>query len=160
MDSNNEYTYTPLKQPDKTIRLLKILSTAPHISCQLSVVALADSPVFSALSYVWGDPNITELIAVDGGAISVTVNLASALRGVYGHWARGQHIAPGEVQWLWADALCINQQDIPEKNLQLPLMEKIYSDAHRVIAWLGSDDDEVACRAVDAGNLVWSKISQ
>ncbi|ORX97235.1 hypothetical protein BCR34DRAFT_578078 [Clohesyomyces aquaticus] len=51
--------YSALDKPRKTIRLVKIFSTDPEIKCELEVVSLKDSPVFSALSYVWGDPTIS-----------------------------------------------------------------------------------------------------
>lgn len=38
---------------------------------------------------------------------------------------------------LWGDALCIDQSDILEKNIQVPLMGLIYSYAESVLAWLG-----------------------
>ncbi|KAI1874567.1 hypothetical protein JX265_004775 [Neoarthrinium moseri] len=41
---------------------------------------------------------------------------------------------------LWADALCINQEDTKEKEAQVALMAKIYSKAHRVCVWLGDRD--------------------
>lgn len=38
---------------------------------------------------------------------------------------------------FWVDAICINQNDIPERNKQLMTMERIYSRAESVAAWLG-----------------------
>jgi hypothetical protein len=38
---------------------------------------------------------------------------------------------------FWADAICINQDDILERNHQVNLMSKIYSQADLVITWLG-----------------------
>lgn len=43
-------------------------------------------------------------------------------------------------QYLWVDALCINQQDPQEKTHQVQLMGKIYSLAESVLVWLGPDD--------------------
>jgi len=40
---------------------------------------------------------------------------------------------------LWVDAICINQDDIPERNDQVLLMGDIYRNATSVISWLGSD---------------------
>jgi len=40
---------------------------------------------------------------------------------------------------LWIDALCINQDDIPERNQQCFLMGQTYALAHGVIAWLGRE---------------------
>ena len=38
---------------------------------------------------------------------------------------------------LWADAICINQGDVLEKNHQVQYMKSIYSNAKRVVIWLG-----------------------
>jgi hypothetical protein len=41
---------------------------------------------------------------------------------------------------IWADAICINQNDIDEKSAQVAMMDRIYSSATYVIAWLGPSD--------------------
>jgi hypothetical protein len=43
---------------------------------------------------------------------------------------------------LWADAICINQNDPIEKTSQVQLMRDIYRTAHRVIIWLGPSTAE------------------
>jgi hypothetical protein len=43
---------------------------------------------------------------------------------------------------LWIDALCINQNDVVEKGIQVPLMGTIYSNARSVLIWLGPEADE------------------
>jgi hypothetical protein len=43
---------------------------------------------------------------------------------------------------LWADAICINQEDLQERKQQLGLMGSIFSNAKYVIAWFGSDDGD------------------
>ncbi|KAK7753719.1 hypothetical protein SLS62_004342 [Diatrype stigma] len=42
---------------------------------------------------------------------------------------------------VWIDALCINQEDIDEKNSQVPMMGDIYAQAAFVVAWLGEEDE-------------------
>ncbi|KAF2676226.1 hypothetical protein K458DRAFT_424846 [Lentithecium fluviatile CBS 122367] len=152
--------YNVLDEPRKMIRLLKILSITPQVSCQLKVVSLEYSPVFSALSYMWGDANITEPIVVDGKTIPVTVNLANAIRDVHYQWTEGCcSTDPLDERWLWADAVCINQQDVQEKNHQVPLMKDIYPSARRVFSWLGTKDKEIH-KAFDVLDLIWPEISQ
>lgn len=41
---------------------------------------------------------------------------------------------------IWADAVCINQQDDAEKSHQVPLMGSIYSLAKTDAVWLGPGD--------------------
>ncbi|KPM35304.1 hypothetical protein AK830_g11259 [Neonectria ditissima] len=43
---------------------------------------------------------------------------------------------------IWADAICINQGDVEEKSAQVSMMDRIYSKATFVLAWLGPEDDE------------------
>jgi hypothetical protein len=159
MDSSSPYIYIPLEHPDSTIRVIRILSITPETRCKISVVSLSDEPVFSALSYMWGDASLQETIFVDGKSVSVTTNLAHALRDVFGQWPSGCHKAPGVAQWLWTDVICINQQDVEEKNHQVPLMESIYSLAERTFAWL-SVENKQTCQGLSAIETVWHQITK
>lgn len=38
---------------------------------------------------------------------------------------------------FWADVICINQADMPERSKQVQLIGRIYSDAARVITYIG-----------------------
>ncbi|KAI1312044.1 heterokaryon incompatibility protein-domain-containing protein [Xylaria venustula] len=134
--------YFPLDHTRPQIRLIKIL---PHddadneqISCRLETVELSEDIRYAALSYVWGDPQVTEGIIVNGIKLSVTINLASALQ----HFRKSgfpHNQRTKDVQYLWADAICINQDDsaILERNHQVALMGKIYKKATSVLSWLG-----------------------
>ena len=42
----------------------------------------------------------------------------------------------------WIDTICINQDDIPERNAQVSIMSTIYMKADEVIAWLGEEDGD------------------
>ena len=44
---------------------------------------------------------------------------------------------------LWADALCINQNDRKERGDQVRMMGSVYAGAKEVIAWLGEEDDDL-----------------
>ncbi|KAK0715467.1 heterokaryon incompatibility protein-domain-containing protein [Lasiosphaeris hirsuta] len=59
-------------------------------------------------------------------------------RGPQGGSQHRTQTAPGT--YLWVDALCINQADVSERNQQVSIMGQIYSNALRVISWLGVDD--------------------
>lgn len=108
------------------------------VSCSLATVSLINHPSYTALSYVWGDPNHRLPIYINGMQVSVTKNLALAL----------QYIRKVDRdQILWVDAVCINQADVDEKNSQVRLMGTLYSEAEDVIIWLGEADpttDELA----------------
>ncbi|KAH7095991.1 heterokaryon incompatibility protein-domain-containing protein [Paraphoma chrysanthemicola] len=89
---------------------------------------LASGDEYVALSYTWGDQSNPESIELNGHITLIGRNLASALR----------HVRL-ENGWctLWADALCIDQQDDVEKSKQVDSMPNIYEAAKSVIVWLG-----------------------
>ena len=66
-----------------------------------------------------------------------------------GHLSIGRNLYEGlqkvlpEVQYLWVDAICINQNDTAERAIQVPLMGSIYADANSVLVWLGLDESNV-----------------
>ncbi|CAK4033929.1 Hypothetical predicted protein [Lecanosticta acicola] len=94
---------------------------------------LQSAPSYVALSYAWGDPGITEVVEVDGAAVNVTANLATALEHLQ------DKIEDNEA--LWIDALCIDQENEAEKSSQVARMRDVYTNATRVLAWLGPDVD-------------------
>jgi Heterokaryon incompatibility protein (HET) len=59
-------------------------------------------------------------------------NLYSALHQLRRRWT---------ARFLWADAICINQQDPEERTEQVRMMGEIYSKVWRVLIWLGEDDE-------------------
>ena len=96
--------------------------------CTLHQAPLEDVE-FDALSYAWGDTSVTETIIVSGKPFRATTNLVACLKQLA--------TRPGETG-LWVDAICINQNDVDERNLQVQRMKNIYQTAQSVIAWLGS----------------------
>ncbi|KAK0648136.1 heterokaryon incompatibility protein-domain-containing protein [Cercophora newfieldiana] len=51
--------------------------------------------------------------------------------------------ALSRTEFVWADAICINQSDLDERASQVRLMGRLYSQAKSVIAWLGPSDATV-----------------
>ncbi|KAH7328094.1 heterokaryon incompatibility protein-domain-containing protein [Stachybotrys elegans] len=47
-------------------------------------------------------------------------------------------------EYYWIDALCIDQDDILERQNQVTLMSQIYTQARRCIIWLGDSDGDAA----------------
>ncbi|KAJ3539807.1 hypothetical protein NM208_g5342 [Fusarium decemcellulare] len=142
--------YASLRISGSQIRLLTILSTTPEISCRLEVAESGNKVPFNALSYVWGDPTVTEAILVNGHKIQVTTNLVSALRYAPQHLSESKHATSKK---LWVDAICINQKDITEKNHQVSLMKDIYSQSGVVLCWLGLPSQPIHA-AMDAIEVV------
>lgn len=126
------YNYEPLSAEKNEIRLLRI-SGGPDstIAATISKTSLDEDPAFNALSYVWGNVEGSKSITLAGESFAVTENLFVALS----HLVKDVDVAS---QLIWIDAVCINQNDVHERNHQVPLMGRIYSEAKAVYAWLGS----------------------
>ena len=130
-DVSTEYVYTTLDSP----RQIRILSVQPGefedpVRCNLETVSL-DTADFEALSYLWGNELADKEITVSGGKFKIRDSVLSALL---------RFRKPAESRALWIDAICINQQDISERNQQVKLMTDIYSRASKVLIWFGKDD--------------------
>jgi Heterokaryon incompatibility protein (HET) len=46
-------------------------------------------------------------------------------------------------RFLWIDAVCIDQQNMKEKTIQVRLMSRIYRNAARVLVWMGESDADI-----------------
>ncbi|KAK5653025.1 hypothetical protein OQA88_9311 [Cercophora sp. LCS_1] len=127
-------TYERLRSDpnDAEIRLLRLLpgKGAEPLRCELAHVPLASAGGYDALSYCWGPSFPRAEVTCDGVSVSVTVNLAKALRAFR---------LPTSPRNLWVDALCIDQESADEKQHQVPLMGRIYHGASAVRIWLGND---------------------
>lgn len=169
---SNDYShYTPLSSESKEVRLLRILPAAlPEAPLVIALIRtkLATCPPYTALSYCWGSLDETESITIlfqesvelnltgDDNTIEelnrtfkqedgrrdiakdfkVTTNLHAALNSF-----RSRNITG----FIWADMLCINQNDEDEKSEQVPKMGEIYGGATKVYAWLGEADHQIDC---------------
>jgi len=133
------YASLPLLRP-QSIRVLGLSSAIPTdpLCGTLRVVDLETSPLFTALSYVWGQKSPVNLPSTiscnDGCQLNITPNCHDALIAL--------HHRPGKKDLtIWVDAICINQQDDKEKSVQPPLMGSIYTFAETVWVWLGVGSD-------------------
>ena len=131
------FRYRPLRTPD-SVRLLHLqpaqdASSTVHVrfsEVRLPAASqtLRSSPRYEALSYTWGDVRNRQSITSDTGDLLVTRNLFEALIHL-------RHTE--EIRTLWVDAVCINQDEVLERDAQVRLMGRIYSRADLVIVWLG-----------------------
>lgn len=80
---------------------------------------------------MWGPATNDKIILPNGQRYQVWRNLWDFLQ------IARQH---GELSddFLWVDAICINQTDISERNHQVRMMASIYKSASRTISWLGA----------------------
>ncbi|RMY97673.1 hypothetical protein D0862_07951 [Hortaea werneckii] len=96
------------------------------------------------MSYTWGDPPAQETILIHGRSFSVRWNCRYMLRQLQKHRPHG---------YFWVDAICINQDDVAEKNCQVQMMGEIYEHAECVIACLGEHADDSSLLFEQLGDL-------
>ncbi|KAH7402192.1 hypothetical protein DE146DRAFT_457811 [Phaeosphaeria sp. MPI-PUGE-AT-0046c] len=60
-----------------------------------------------------------------------------------------------DTEYLWIDAICINQSDKEEKALQVAMMGEIYESAEHVAVWLGREFHDHHDTTEDLLNGVW-----
>ena len=121
----SQFTHEPLDLSKKTIRLLRLRkSRADTIVCDLRHAPLGEDHV--CLSYMWGTDAPSHKIYVDGKALKVRENLFQFLQ-----------IAKrlGIDDWLWIDAICIDQDNTIERNHQVQSMGEIYQQAKHVLVY-------------------------
>ena len=140
--------YRPLR--DSEIRLVsfqKNQGASSPFELRLEHFESPKAPSYIALSYVWGDPNNSHPVMVNGQNFNVTQNLNEALLHIYKlssifEQGLGQRSEGGQVHlFLWIDALCINQRDIDERSKQISRMTQIFSSAFTVLVWLGTSEE-------------------
>ena len=130
--SLDQYDYRHLAP--KEFRLIKLLPGQENdrLIGRVITVDPASAPQYVALSYVWGPPcekgQDPQFIVLDNIAIELRPDLDLAMRALR-RLDQDIHI--------WIDALCINQHDEEEKDMQIPLMAKIYRLSDSVAVWLG-----------------------
>ena len=140
--SFERYSYNQLPNDGSKIRLIELLGgDDTQIHCKMHVVGLEDSRSlpsnerrgkYEALSYTWQSQTLSDHVICNGKVLYVTQTLYDALRTLR---------RATTSRLLWIDQLCINQEDVAERNCQVRLMRFIYNRAELVIAWLGLEDE-------------------
>ncbi|KAL8670141.1 MAG: hypothetical protein Q9168_005306 [Polycauliona sp. 1 TL-2023] len=136
-----------INSTNREFRILVLLPGEPadDLHGEVRKASIDDAETqYTALSYTWGDPsNPGSIVLNQGHTLPITRNLEAALQ---------QFRLPTESITLWIDAICINQADHEEKNLQVALMRDIYVSARQTWVWLGasSTDSDHAMDTVQA----------
>jgi hypothetical protein len=129
------YLFEPLDFQKKQIRILILhpsIDRKARVEGHFVHCDLAEAPTYAALSYVWGERRHGGSIILEGSKLTIPTNLQQLLLRL-----RHSH----SKRTLWADAICINQDDIQERNNQVSYMAQIYRKATMVIVWLGELDE-------------------
>jgi hypothetical protein len=135
--NHEPYRYLPITDHDG-IRLIVLYPSADKVAtvhCEMLHVTLRQAQEeicghYTALSYVWGDPDDTTTILVEGYSLRVTKSLECAFR-----YLRDEK----RYLCVWADSVCINQKDEGEneKSKQVQQMGRVYEIAHHTVIFLG-----------------------
>ena len=124
------YKYQPLES-GPWIRVLRIDTGVDEdpLSCQLRRFRLHEAQGnYDALSYVWGPETPKHEVQIDGKTLEIRQNLARFL----------YSIRSAETPiYVWADAICIDQESIQEKNHQVQQMKDVYTKSNTTRVWLG-----------------------
>ena len=90
-----------------------------------------NAPPYTAVSYAWGNEAPSEIIKMDGQIFRVRPNAWSCL---YYLGIASRH---ADWNYLWVDAICIDQGNDNERNAQVSYMDQTYGNATCVSVWLG-----------------------
>jgi len=135
------YVALPSNEHIRVVELLPGPASKP-LECRLHLARLPDDQSsYEALSYTWqldadkhgfgflsAPKSETPTIVCNGQATPVSRNLLSALQRLrYEDRSR----------FIWADAICINQDDMAERSNQVQKMSLIFESASVVLIWLG-----------------------
>ena len=131
--SSNDFQYVPLESPERQFRLLSVLPSPDgnQARYRLDTYILGGSrtPHFYAISYEWGPEHPLHEIIIDDKVFKIRSNLKDCLER-FGSGYEG-------FRQVWIDAICIDQNNKPERNEQVKIMGQIYSSAMLVLAWFG-----------------------
>lgn len=145
------FKYTPIEPG--WIRILDLISKSDQpLQCRLRHVRLHSPEAnYTALSYVWGDiskPFSMEVLDTTldhgrsptvKGTIFLTASLHDALRDL-------RDCLEIQSKTFWIDQICINQDDVSERNHQVAQMGKVFECATQVVTYLGPREaqDDIA----------------
>ena len=131
------------------LRLLQYLPKEGSEELCFEVKKLARDPTTSyvAMSYAWGSTEATEIIELNGAPFYVRSNLKRFLNAVVpqlttkfakGFFVEGTtpKLPAGGPVYIWVDAICVDQSNVGERNIQVQLMRDTFSKATCVISWL------------------------
>lgn len=147
------YEYEEL--PSDAFRYLVLLPgvDGDPLRCSLYTARIEEIQ-YESVSYVWGTDQRKCEIVCNGKSLQITPNLHRVLRRVR------LAVSP---RTLWADSICINQEDLQEKSRQVTLMGHIYRSAERVLICMSPIGEEhgpnlvalleYACGVIDAALL-------
>jgi hypothetical protein len=147
------FCHQPLPSP-RSFRLLKFPEVQEEYeepTYEIEIHCLDQAPLYSALSYTWDSPiRVLSKSEFDGWDPEESIDHPTLYGGDV--LCNSQHVKLRENlydalmtlsesragEYLWVDALCIDQENLSERCAQVLLMAEIYSSAHSTILYLGN----------------------
>jgi hypothetical protein len=132
---DTDFPYDPIDCTSKGLRLIIVMAgedSAP-LMCTLIHEDLASQPLpmYETISYCWGNASVRDILVLNDTPISVPASAAAALRRIR---------LADSARTVWLDAVCINQNDISERNQQVAMMGDIYRGGSCNLIYLGEYD--------------------
>lgn len=126
--------YQPLDETKREVRFMRFTKSADStLEFEVKAFSLDDEPDYIALSYCWTEAKATEKILLNNQTFWVRANLYGFL----------QQMGKASREWVFIDAICINQSSLDERSQQVRLMRDIYASAAEVVVWLGCCDFDI-----------------
>jgi hypothetical protein len=91
---------------------------------------------YEAISYAWGNQGSTSLLGVTATAPPEFIRISPIVDTMLRYLRLSN-----QQRRLWIDALCINQDDLREKDGQVKFMGEIYRQAQAIVIWVGPPTD-------------------
>lgn len=137
----SSYEYQPLPNQGGSGHIRRLIlesgSNDDPLIGRLEIIELKDAPdlyPFQAISYAWGSKNpIKDTLMIDGRPLAINASLGDALRQV----RKPDEAQDGQGQALWADEICIHQNDDDEKGNQVRRMGDVYKASGCTLICLG-----------------------
>lgn len=128
-----QQNYIATNLPPSGFRVLKLRPAERNAPIVCDLVPWQEGTKFEFISYAWEYPlTNTHIIMVNDQPRAVQPNLFALLHDLqYGR----------EEQNLWIDALCIDMENLEDRNAQIALIPRILKEAENLIIWLGVGDD-------------------
>lgn len=135
MECSQKYHYHPLSVTSPSIRCVRLLPTSETGELNLTIQEHsleAAAGQYEAISYTWGTDEPSHPIRLNGKLMILRRNIWNFLK----HYQTIGTSSP--TLGLWIDSICINQDNVEEKNVQVKQMRQTFQQARRVLVWLGN----------------------
>ncbi|KAI4160442.1 MAG: hypothetical protein LQ342_005675 [Letrouitia transgressa] len=154
MAGGGQFVYDALDPSGNTIRLLTLLpgQFSDKVYLSLTHESFQDKKrtPYESLSYTWGESQTPEKVYIWQNSPANVSNVSNVNSLQFLHPRTNLLTAlkyirlPNTPRVIWVDAICIDQDNITERNQQVARMGQIYSYAAQVLVWLGPEDESTS----------------